>query len=108
MFLAGQQTKGRGRGQNNWISSAGCIQFTLLYRIPSTTKCSIVFIQYLVAIAIVDAIKKEYNDLSIFIKWPNDIYHKSDEGVLSKLGGILINSHFINNEFTFFIGKRIS
>ena len=105
VFLAGQQISGRGRGQNQWISSSGCIQFTMLQRLSNNA--SIIFLQYLVAMTIVDSFKKMVPEFPVFIKWPNDIYYKNENDV-AKIGGILINSSFVNNEFTFLIGVGVN
>ncbi|KAI6038597.1 class II aaRS and biotin synthetase [Pisolithus marmoratus] len=67
LSFASKQTAGRGRGGNTWVSPEGCILMSLLIRAPlkSTTQSvpsargirasSLVFIQYLLAIAVAEA-----------------------------------------------------
>lgn len=55
--MAGDQLAGKGRGANTWLSSKGCLQFTMLlhHRDAST----LTLIQYLVGLAMVEAILSE-------------------------------------------------
>ena len=70
----------------------------------------VVFIQYLFALAVVEAVrsKEGCEELPVFIKWPNDVYAKvkgkDGEVELKKLGGILINSSFVDGKFVLVIG----
>lgn len=76
-ILCSHQLTGRGRGQNAWVSPAGVLSFsTILHHKPdkSATTGSIVFIQYLVSLAVAEAIIMLRPSLGIRIKWPNDIY----------------------------------
>jgi biotin--protein ligase len=75
----------------------------------------VVFIQYLVALAVVESIRtrKGYEDVPLRLKWPNDIYaqvqDKNEHGdpitILKKVGGLLVNSSFLKNEFLLVVGK---
>lgn len=124
VFVATQQIAGRGRKNNVWISPQGVLAYSLIIRQPEyLILSSIVFVQYLVSLAIVEAIKtydSHYNELDIHIKWPNDICVKKPEEdtiepsfVLNgigyiKIGGILINCKHIDNEFLMIIGCGIN
>ncbi|THH27195.1 hypothetical protein EUX98_g6992 [Antrodiella citrinella] len=57
LSLASHQIAGRGRGGNNWVSPSGCLQFSLLLRAPlrDVPAPRLVFVQYLVALAVVEA-----------------------------------------------------
>ena len=107
--VATHQTAGRGRGRNSWVSPLGCLQFSLLLRHPREAP-PVVFIQYLFALAVVEAVRSKQGceELPVFIKWPNDVYAKvkGKDGVeeLKKLGGILINSSFVDGMFVLVIG----
>lgn len=86
MSLATYQIAGRGRGGNSWVSPLGCLQFSLRLRAPSSVLplAKLVFIQYLVALAVVDTARHEavlgqYGD-RVRIKWPNDVYIVDDSG----------------------------
>ena len=89
-----------------------------------TTHAPVVFLQYLAALAIVEGIKAYdagYRDLSIKLKWPNDICKVHFSRLLGwtdciqdavdpsskdlvKIGGILVNSHYNASEFLSVIG----
>ncbi|KAH7882931.1 class II aaRS and biotin synthetase [Phlebopus sp. FC_14] len=116
LSFATKQVAGRGRGANAWLSPAGCMQMTLKLRVavktpssstnpvPSIRTSDLVFIQYLFAIAVVEACymldpTRKWTD-KVRLKWPNDIYGefpsevewKSNEA--KKLGGIIVNTSF--------------
>jgi len=77
----------------------------------------VVFIQYLVALAVVESIRtrKGYENVPLRLKWPNDIYaqvqEKNEKGeattVLKKVGGLLVNSSFLKNEFLLVVGEYL-
>lgn len=105
--LATNQVAGRGRGRNSWVSQLGALQFSLLVRHSlQLTKAPVVFIQYIIALSILESIRsrKGYEDIPLRLKWPNDIYAETPEG-LKKVGGLLVNSSFAQNEFVLVIGK---
>ncbi|KAG2134085.1 class II aaRS and biotin synthetase [Suillus clintonianus] len=116
--LATVQLAGRGRGGNSWLSPAGCMQMSLKIRVglkgsssvpgpsirPSIRPSNLVFIQYLFALAVVDACQAlDPNSQwahKVRLKWPNDIYglFPSDKPLSKpeprKIGGILVNTSF--------------
>ena len=68
----------RGRGTNVWVAPAGCLLWSTIMNHPAHLAVSrpIVFLQYISAIAVVEAIQtydRGYEDLPIKLKWPNDI-----------------------------------
>ncbi|KAJ1915134.1 biotin holocarboxylase synthetase [Mycoemilia scoparia] len=77
--VASHQTSARGRGGNVWVSPAGCLQFTTLIRHPISPTHSVVFIQYLMGLAVVEAVRSRpgYEQVPLRLKWPNDIYAKN-------------------------------
>ncbi|KAF8947980.1 biotin holocarboxylase synthetase, partial [Haplosporangium gracile] len=110
------QVSGRGRGRNSWISPPGCLQFSMVLRHPvQAVHASAVFVQYLVALAVVESVCSlpGYEDLPLRLKWPNDIYaeapldHPSQAQAATtmplpkmiKIGGVLVNSNFDGSEF---------
>lgn len=107
------QVAGRGRGRNSWISAPGCLQFSMVLRHPVQARhASAVFVQYLVALAVVEAVcsMPGYEEVPMKLKWPNDIYAEApvDDGSerrMIKIGGVLVNSNFSGNEFLLVIGK---
>ncbi|KAF9242306.1 hypothetical protein BU15DRAFT_72838 [Melanogaster broomeanus] len=115
LSFATKQVAGRGRGTNAWLSPAGCMQMSLKLSVslkstgstssPRSLRASnLVFIQYLYAIAVVEACHaldptRQWAK-KVKLKWPNDIYGefpaeetwKTTE--MKKLGGILVNTSF--------------
>lgn len=91
---------------------------------------SIVFIQYLAAMAVVKGIKsydKSYERIPVKMKWPNDVCkwqalcvcqytdkldaldpENPDKQQYSKICGILVNSHFSANEYVAVVGIGIN
>ena len=108
VVIAAQQTKGRGRGNNKWLSPVGCMMFSMQIKIPlqSSLGQRISFIQHIVVVAFIISIKerKGYEELEINIKWPNDIYIKRN----IKIGGVIVNSSFFDNEFNVVIGLGVN
>ena len=77
-LAASTQVAGRGRGTNVWIAPPGALIHSTVINHPGHLSMSrpIVFIQYIAAIAIVEAIQsygQGYEKLPVKIKWPNDI-----------------------------------
>lgn len=77
-FSAATQVAGRGRGTNVWVAPPGGLMFSTIINHPAHLAASrpVVFIQYIAAIAIVEAIQSYgvgYENLPIKLKWPNDI-----------------------------------
>jgi biotin--protein ligase len=75
----------------------------------------IVFIQYLAAVAIVEAIQSYgpgYSELPVKLKWPNDIYardpSKPDEISYVKVGGILSNCAYSSGNYQIVLGIGIN
>lgn len=77
-LTAATQVAARGRGSNIWVCPAGSLLFSTVINHPAHLAASrpIVFLQYLAAIAIVEAVKTYdigYEDTPVKLKWPNDI-----------------------------------
>ncbi|KAL8278977.1 hypothetical protein RQP46_008646 [Phenoliferia psychrophenolica] len=111
--LASHQIAGRGRGANSWVSPAGCLQFSLVLRLPMAEARKIVFVQYLFGLAVVEAVRTRpgYEGVAVRLKWPNDIY--GDVGskgnpVMKKIGGILVNSSYAGADFTLVVGCGVN
>ncbi|KAG0076239.1 biotin holocarboxylase synthetase [Linnemannia elongata] len=117
------QTAGRGRGRNSWISPPGCLQFSMVLRHPFQARhASAVFVQYLVALAVVESVCSlpGYEEVPLKLKWPNDIYAEAplEEGEepapegtaprMVKVGGVLVNSNFSGSEFLLVAGCGIN
>jgi biotin--protein ligase len=77
-LAATTQVAGRGRGTNVWVAPPGSLITSTVINHPAHlfTSRPIVFVQYLAAVAIVEAIHSYddgYEDLPVKLKWPNDI-----------------------------------
>lgn len=104
IVVATQQSQGRGRGRNAWLSPLGCAMFTLNVQIELNSKLGqrIPFLQHLAALAVVEAVRSlpGYQDIDLRVKWPNDIYYSN----LMKLGGVLVTSTVLGPTFHLLIG----
>ncbi|KAK4570429.1 biotin holocarboxylase synthetase [Recurvomyces mirabilis] len=111
------QVAGRGRGTNVWVSPPGSLMFSTVLRhsLNLSTKAPVVFVQYLIALAIVAGIqgyeKGGYNRIPVRLKWPNDIYaldptvpENEKEKKYVKIGGILVNSSYAGGDYTLVCG----
>ncbi|KAK6845823.1 Biotin-protein ligase [Apiospora arundinis] len=115
-LTATTQVAGRGRGNNVWVSPAGSLIMSTVINHPAhlVPTRPIVFIQYLAAIAIVQAVKsydKGYADVPVKLKWPNDIYAldpRSDSGAYVKIGGILANCAYSDGAYQIVLGIGIN
>ncbi|KAK6341754.1 biotin holocarboxylase synthetase, variant 2 [Orbilia brochopaga] len=120
--VASTQTAGRGRGDNIWVSPQGALVFSVVvrHRLAHQEKAPVIFVQYLVGLAVVESIKAYgdgYGDLPVYLKWPNDIYARApaataqsppDHKDVVKIGGILVNASFDGGEFLLVIGCGIN
>jgi len=97
--IVDQQTQGKGRGGNRWISPQGCAMFTLqlhltlgkgIGKTPS-------IVQHLISLAVVQALGR---DIEVRLKWPNDIYYKNEV----KLGGVIATSSILSDSLIINIG----
>lgn len=117
--LANYQLAGRGRTSNQWLNPSGCLQASSYFTIPTASAQKVVFVQYLHALAIVQALdpapagaKRDVGPLGLRLKWPNDIYAvvkktgadgKEVEEKL-KMGGVLVNSNYSRGAFKIISG----
>ncbi|KAF9224756.1 class II aaRS and biotin synthetase [Gyrodon lividus] len=129
LSLATKQVAGRGRGKNAWLSPAGCMLMSLKLSVPlknigsvtvsnsrSIRASNLVFIQYLYAIAVVEACQAldptQQWAKKVKLKWPNDIYGEFPgeetwkKSELKKLGGILVNTSFRGGVADVIIGGK--
>ncbi|KAI1153327.1 class II aaRS and biotin synthetase [Nemania diffusa] len=109
------QVAGRGRGTNVWVSPAGSLIMSTVINHPGHLAVSrpIVFIQYLAAVAIVQAIKTYdtgYDQLPVKLKWPNDIYARDprNPSTYVKIGGILSNCVYSSGSYQIVLGIGIN
>lgn len=88
LFLAAEQTAGRGRGANRWHSSAGALTFSLLIEPPECfERVHWPKLALAVAVAICRALERFAPASSFGVRWPNDVY--SGE---RKISGVLVEA----------------
>ena len=102
--IVDRQSQGKGRGGNTWESPHGCSMFS--FKSKEVDGSRLPFIQYMISLAIVRAVKKLSGevDVDIGIKWPNDIYVNKT----LKIGGVLCQSSFYKDVFDVTIGCGIN
>ncbi|MFP4042363.1 MAG: biotin--[acetyl-CoA-carboxylase] ligase [Bacteroidales bacterium] len=89
IIIAGEQTKGRGHGQNEWFSQSGKnLTFTIILYPTFVNSENQFLLSKAVSLGIADYLSQYLDD--IFIKWPNDIYVDN-----YKIAGILIENDWI-------------
>ncbi|OUM68117.1 hypothetical protein PIROE2DRAFT_4258 [Piromyces sp. E2] len=111
VMLASQQRAGKGRNNNSWISSPGCLQFTFILHHNDIQTIST--IQFLVGLCIANAIKSFdiFKNIEVRLKWPNDVYIKINENgeeSLKKISGILTESVYTNNQYIIISGCGVN
>ncbi|KAK2602015.1 biotin holocarboxylase synthetase [Conoideocrella luteorostrata] len=117
-FCASTQVAGRGRGTNVWLAPPGSLLFSTIINHPAYLAASrpVVFIQYIAAIAIVEAIQSYdvgYENLPIKLKWPNDIYaldptKPASSKTYVKIGGILSQCGYCDGSYQIVLGIGIN
>jgi len=97
-----QQTRGRGRGSNLWISPPGCAMFSLQLHLDLSSELGKrpSLVQHLIGLAAVLALKKINAELDVRLKWPNDIYY----GNKTKLGGVIVESSILRSNMILNVG----
>ncbi|WP_411824413.1 biotin--[acetyl-CoA-carboxylase] ligase [Leptospira sp. 'Mane'] len=103
--VADEQTKGKGRGGNEWISLGDeRVIFSGKIQLPAYD-ISLPLFSLFVSAALLKSILIFFPGLEgeISIKWPNDIYRGE-----KKIAGILIESEFHNGIYTVIIGMGLN
>jgi len=103
-ITAGQQTEGRGRRGNAWISPPGNLYTTLLLTDPAPAECAPQS-SFVSALAVLDAIDGCAPGLrdALTLKWPNDVLCSG-----CKLAGILIEGEQVPHGLAIAIGIGVN
>lgn len=103
--LSGWQTAGRGRRGAEWQCPSGSVAMSLAVRVPREAPERLTFLQYVAALAAVDAVNGEptWNGTQVRIKWPNDVYAKN-----AKIGGVLCEATLRDREFHVTVGVGVN
>jgi len=102
--MARQQTAGRGRRGNAWISAPGNLNATLLLCDPAAPE-NAPQLSFVAALAVFDAIVDRAVALRerLALKWPNDILYGG-----AKLAGILIEGEGVGTRLAVAIGIGVN
>ena len=86
VFLAEEQTAGRGRGSNKWHSERGLGIYCSVILRPQITPSDTLWLSLISAVAVQDAVK-EVTGHTTDIRWPNDLLIKDKKfcGILTEL-----------------------
>ncbi len=88
VYIADEQTAGRGRGGHTWHSQPGCgLYLTVLLR-PELRSDELLQLSLLAGLAAFEAIHT-VTGLRIDLRWPNDLVSAPALGRCRKLGGVL-------------------
>ena len=110
LVLTENQTAGRGRGANRWWSTRGALTFSVLIRpnavdLPTDRWPQL---SLTAGLAVCEAIESLLSDVTVGIKWPNDVYLSGRKvcGILVEAGGGQPGSGVIGN-IVFGIGVNV-
>lgn len=86
--------------------------FILTHPLALSATAPVVFLQYLAAIAVAEAVQNydraRYKDVPVRLKWPNDIYAGVKRGdgreESVKIGGILVNTQYSGGDYDVVVG----
>jgi BirA family transcriptional regulator, biotin operon repressor / biotin---[acetyl-CoA-carboxylase] ligase len=103
-IAAREQTAGRGRRGNTWISPAGNLYATLLLKDPASPRHA-PELSFVSALAVHDAILGRAPELrgKVTLKWPNDVLCGG-----AKLAGILIESQKLGTGLALAVGIGVN
>lgn len=87
-IVAGMQTAGRGRQDRAWSSPEGNVFTTALFAEPGGISAAL-HVPFVAAMAVVDVALKVAPDVSVRVKWPNDVRvdRQKISGILVETGG---------------------
>ena len=89
VYVADQQTAGRGRGGHAWHSEPGSgLYLTALVR-PSLSSNEVLKLSIMAALAVVRAVEVVTASKILDLRWPNDLVVRQRTGPSRKAGGIL-------------------
>lgn len=86
LFVAQQQTGGRGRGQNRWWSDGGSLTWSVLTRPLTVPPAHLPQVSLTMGLAICEAVE-QFVEGDVSLKWPNDVFlnHRKAAGILIEL-----------------------
>jgi len=105
LVLTANQTAGRGRGSNQWWSTAGALTFSIVLDSESTELPAArrAMLSLLSGLAVRNVLAPLVPKRKVLIKWPNDVLIGEH-----KVCGILAEQHSIDGRFGIVIGIGIN
>lgn len=100
IVIADEQTAGRGTKNKSWVSPKGNLYFSYLLATDNLLNTAV--LSLLTGIAC-HTIMHTYTHDKLKIKWPNDLL-KDHNDKYYKVGGILIEQKYLNNQYLYAIG----
>jgi len=101
LIITDNQTNGRGRRNNKWLSSPGNnLTFSLI--LTKSNDCDLGLFSILSGVSIIKGIQK-FTNINCTLKWPNDIILNN-----KKIGGILIETKHNNPFFVIGVGLNVN
>jgi len=101
VYVADEQTAGRGRLDRNWVAPPGtCLLLSLLFRPPEPFTYHAPRLTMLCGMAMADAVET-VSGIAVQLKWPNDLIITHDggwrkvAGMLSEIGSGVDNQPFL-------------
>jgi len=87
-IVADQQTAGRGRQDRQWISPAGNVYTTAMFREPGGLQVAL-RLPFAAALAVTDVVLEHAPGTDVRVKWPNDVRidRRKVSGILVETGG---------------------
>ena len=97
VWVADEQTAGRGRGGHTWHSAPGDGLYVSVLLRPKLSGAEVLKISLAAGLAAVNSIRRATGAV-ISLRWPNDLMEKGREREGRKLGGILTESALESGE----------
>ncbi|MGM0612302.1 MAG: biotin--[acetyl-CoA-carboxylase] ligase [Bacteroidota bacterium] len=100
MFIAKEQTQGRGQQGNYWFSDTGKNHTGTIVFYPAQLPPSLQYqLSKLLSLSILNTLQHFVQPDNLSVKWPNDIYYDNQ-----KIAGILIESSILGDHLEYVIG----
>jgi len=97
LVLAREQSAGRGRRGNSWVSPAGNLHCSLLLR-PKGSAAAAAQLGFAAALAAAETVERLVSAAAVAVKWPNDVLLGG-----GKVAGILLESRSAGDGIDFLV-----
>lgn len=99
VILAREQTAGRGRHGNQWVSKGGNLYVSILLKPEAMNAFAAGQMSFVTSLAIFQTLREFLpEDVSVHTKWPNDVFVNK-----KKICGILLESEFENDKAKYLV-----